>query len=158
MKLKFNDKEFPEAAAVLCGFTTPAEGEEDKEATHFNLVASPDLQFNVAMQLIQTMTINVFQMFITQHPEAKEHVYDAYNLMASSVLETIIPESEISMTLEEEAILMTEQKLIEDKYDSLSDEQKEIATERIERIKARLATPQTEEATETIIDEEPSTL
>jgi len=135
MTLKFNEKEFTNAEDVLCGFTTTEEG---TTKTHFNLIASPELQFNTAMQLIQSITVNLFTVFIKEHPEAKESVFDAYNMMAASILDWIIPDAERPLNLEEEAILLTEQKLIEEKYDALTEEQKEMAKERLVTIKNRL--------------------
>lgn len=134
MNLKLNDVEFKDIKDLLGGFIT----ETDKDLK-FNLIASPNLSFNVAMQLLQSMTINLLTAFIEQKPEAKNDVYDAYNFMASSVLNNLIPDKELRMDVTEEAILNTEIATIEKKYDALSEDEKKKALEQIDTIKKRLA-------------------
>ena len=136
MILKVNDAEFKDVKDLLGGFITNEQNSEG--AVQFNLIASPDLSFNVAMQLLQSITHQLLYAFITQKPEAKEDVYDAYNFMASSILNSIIPDKELRPDIDEEAILELESKKIEEEFDKLTPEQKEKALSNIETIKARL--------------------
>ena len=52
MNLKLNDMEFKDIIQLLGGFVT----KENEDLLKFNLIASPDLTFNNAMQLLQSMT------------------------------------------------------------------------------------------------------
>jgi hypothetical protein len=134
MNLKLNDMEFKDIIQLLGGFVT----KENEDLLKFNLIASPDLTFNTAMQLLQSMTMQILFAFKQQKPEALNDIYDAYNFMASSVLEQLIPDREIRMDLDEEAILELEVKKIEERFEELTAEQKEEALAKIEAIKARL--------------------
>lgn len=113
MKLKIEDQEFDNIQDLLAGFIT----EEQKDKLKFHVLASPTLDFNTAFQLIQSITINILTAFIKQHPEATEDVYDAYNFMASSVLNNIIPDKELREDLSAEAILELENKKLKKKND-----------------------------------------
>lgn len=133
MNIKFEDKEYSKVSALLAGFMT----EDQKELT-FNMVASPNLEFNVAMQLIQSLTVNLLHAYSNQHPEAKEDLYDAYNIMASSILNNLIPDKELRMDLDAEAILKAEAELIESKYAAMSKKEKSEALKNIDRIRNNL--------------------
>lgn len=133
MKISFEEHTYENVKDVLAGFIT--EGDEELK---FNMVASPDLQFNTAMQLIMSISVNILNAFKEQHPEAKEDLYDAYNFMASSILNTIIPESELREDLDEAAILKAQEELIEEQYNKMSEEEKAIALEQIEKMRDRL--------------------
>lgn len=134
MKLKLNEMEFDNIEHLLGGFIT----KEDADKLKFNLIASPDLSFNVAMQLLQSMTYQLLYAFSKQKPEAANDIYDAYNFMASSILEQLIPGKELRPDMDEEAILELEVKNIEKQFDELSEEDKKVALEKIEEIKKRL--------------------
>lgn len=134
MKIKFEDKEYDKVQDLIAGFvTTEQEGE-----LQFNLVASPELTFNTSMQLLMSMTINLLNAFKESHPDAKEDLYDAYNFMATSVLNTIIPEKELRQDIDEEAILKAQEQVIEEAYAKLSEEEKQAALENIAKIRDRL--------------------
>lgn len=134
MKIKFEEQEFTDVKDMICGFIKKGEG----DALKYNFAASPDLTFNTAMQLLQTMTHNLLTAFISQKPEAKQDVYDAYNFMASSILNNIMPEENMGMDISEEAILKTEEELITSRYDSLSADEKERADEHLKKLRLRL--------------------
>lgn len=134
MKLKLNEMEFNDIVQLLGGFIT----KENEDLLKFNLIASPDLTFNNAMQLLQSMTYQILYAFMKQKPEARDDIYDAYNFMASSVLEQLIPDKQLRADIDEEAILELEVKKIEEQFDKLSDEEKEVALKKIEEIKTRL--------------------
>ena len=134
MNLKFNEKEFIGVEDLLAGFIMQGEGNQTK----FNLVASPTLQFNTAMQLIQSITINLLTAFIKQKPEAVEDIYDAYNFMASSVLNNLIPEKELRKDLDEHAILRAEENMLDNALAKMSVKDKEAALKKIEEIRVRL--------------------
>jgi len=133
MNLKLNDVEFKNIKDLLGGFIT-----KDQEQLKFNLIATPDLSFNTAMQLLQSMTYQLLYTFAKQKPEARNDIYDAYNFMASSILEQLIPDKEIKLDITEEAILELEEAKIKERFDSLTDSEKEVALEKIEAIKKRL--------------------
>lgn len=133
MNVKFNDLEFKDVVNLISGFTV-----KDQEALKFNFVASPNLTFNDAMQLIQSMTYQLLYAFITQKPEAKEDVYDAYNFMASTILQNLIPDKELRADITEEAILELETKKIEEQYKALTPEQKAEALKNIDKLKEHL--------------------
>lgn len=134
MNLKLNDMEFTDIVQLLGGFVT----KENEDLLKFNLIASPDLTFNNAMQLLQSMTYQILYAFAKQKPEALNDIYDAYNFMASSILEQLIPDKDIRMDVTEEAILELEESKIKEKFDKLSDKEKEVALNKIEEIKKRL--------------------
>lgn len=134
MNLKLNDVEFKDIKDLLGGFIT-----KEQESLKFNLIASPDLTFNTAMQLLQSMTYQLLYTFATQKPKALNDIYDAYNFMASSILEQLIPDKELRKDISEEAILELEAKKIEEQFESLTPEQKEEALKHIDAIKKRLA-------------------
>lgn len=134
MKLKLNEMEFDNIEHLLGGFII----KENTDKLKFNLVATPDLSFNVAMQLLQSMTYQILYAFSKQKPEAANDIYDAYNFMASSILEQLIPGKELRPDMDEEAILELEVKNIEKQFDELSEEDKKVALEKIEEIKKRL--------------------
>lgn len=136
MKLNLNGKEFNDIEHLLGGFIT----KEQEGQLKFGMLASPNLPFNEAMQILQSVTLTLLNTFIAQKPEAKEDIYDAYNFMASSILNQIIPDSELRYDLTEEAVLLAEKELIEGKFDAMSDEDKAKATEQIEKLKERLKT------------------
>lgn len=133
MNVKFNDLEFKDVVNLISGFTV-----KDQEALKFNFVASPNLTFNDAMQLIQSMTYQLLYAFIKQKPEAKEDVYDAYNFMASTILQNLIPDKELRADITEEAILELETKKIEEQYKALTPEQKAEALKNIDKLKEHL--------------------
>lgn len=133
MNAKFNDLEFKDITNLIAGFTV-----KDQDSLKFNLIASPDLRFNDAMQLIQSMTYQILYAFIQQKPEAKDDVYDAYNFMASTILQNLIPDSELRPDITEEAILELEAKKIEEQYKALTPEQKDKALENIDKLKEYL--------------------
>lgn len=134
MKLKVNEMEFDNIKDLLGGFITT----EQDQMLKFNMVASPDLAFNTAMQLLQSMTYQLLFAFMKQKPEAANDIYDAYNFMASSILDQLIPGKQLRPDIDEEAILELEIKKIEAEYDKLTPEQKAIAIEKIEAVKNRL--------------------
>lgn len=133
MNLKFNEKEFTNVEDLLAGFIM-----KDGDQTKFNLVASPTLQFNVAMQIIQSITINLLTAFIKGKPEAVDDIYDAYNFMASSVLNNLIPEKALRKDLDEEAILKAEEDMLDKAIAKMPAKDKKAALKKIEEVKARL--------------------
>lgn len=140
MNLKVNDKEFNDIQHLVGGFITK---EQDGELK-YNLIASPDLPFNVAMQLLQTVTYQVLTAFAEQKPEALNDIYDAYNFMASTLLEYLIPDRELRPDITNDAILELEAKKIEEEYAKLTPEQKEQALKNIEELKEKLSNVKTD--------------
>lgn len=134
MDMKIGTQEFRDLKCLIAGFMTEGEAEEK-----FNMVATPGIPFNIVMQLLHSMTLQMLYAFVEQHPEAREDIYDAYNMMASTILTYIIPDKELRPDLTEEAIMEAERKLIEERYEAMSDEDKAKADEKIESIKQRIA-------------------
>lgn len=134
MKAKFNDLEYEDIEFLVAGFVT----KDQKEALKFNMIASPNIMFNEAMQLIQSLTQHFLKAMMEIHPEAKEDIYDAYNFMASSVLENLIPDKELRQDLDEAAIMETQKKMIEEEYAKMSDKEKAKALKDIDKLKADL--------------------
>ena len=102
------------------------------------MIASPNITFNDAMQIIQSVTTHFLTAVIKQNPNIKEDVYDAYNFMASSVLNNLIPDYQLRRDMDEEAIMAMEKKTIEDEFSKMTPEQKEKALKDIDEMKARL--------------------
>lgn len=144
MVAKFDNLEYKNIDRLLCGFVT----EEQKDKLKFHFIASPNLTFNDAMQIIQSITVQFLTAVIKQNPDAKEDIYDAYNFMASSVLQSLIPDHELRKDLDEEAILATERAMIEEQYAKMTPEQKEKALKDIETLKETLLGKKNEQATE----------
>ena len=134
MIAKFENLEYKNIDRLIAGFVTG----EQKDKLKFHLIASPNITFNEAMQIIQSVTTQFLTAVITQNPEAKEDIYDAYNFMASSVLNNIIPDYQLRKDLDEEAILETEQKIIDEQFEKMTPEQKAAAIKDIEVMKERL--------------------
>ena len=132
MNLTINDKNFENIQDLLAGFITADQADQLK----FHLIASPNLSFNTAMQLIQSITVNLLTTFVSQKPEALEDVYDAYNFMASSILDTLMPNP--NKDLDEEAIKRVQASIIEEEFAKLTPEQKEQAKLEIEKLKEKL--------------------
>ncbi len=143
MIAKFDNLEYKNIDRLIAGFVTG----EQKDKLKFHLIASPNITFNDAMQIIQSVTTHFLTAVIKQHPESKEDIYDAYNFMASSVLNNLIPEYQLRRDLDEEAILETEKKMIEEQYAKMTPEQKEKALKDIETLKETLLGKNNEQAT-----------
>ncbi len=65
--------------------------------------------------------MNVMDTLVTNSPEdsqqaLKEVLYDKFNEQASALLEHIIPDTELRPDLDEEAILETQNRIIEERY------------------------------------------
>lgn len=136
MKITFEDKTL-EAIDVLAGVVT-----KDNEELQFTFVVNPTITFDRGMQLIQTMTLNLFQAFIEANQdnaqEVREALYDAYNIMASSLLNQIIPDKELREDLDEKAILKTQEEIVENLYNNMTPEEKEAALANINTMRERL--------------------
>lgn len=143
MIAKFDNLEYKNIDKLIAGFVTG----EQKDKLKFHLIASPNITFNDAMQIIQSVTTHFLTAVIKQHPELKEDIYDAYNFMASSVLNNLIPEYQLRKDLDEEAILETEKKMIEEQFEKMTPEQKEKALKDIEALKETLLGKKNEQAT-----------
>lgn len=134
MEARFDNLEFKNIDKLIAGFVTG----EQKDKLKFHMIASPNITFNDAMQIIQSVTTHFLTAVIKQNPKIKEDVYDAYNFMASSVLNNLIPDYQLRKDMDEEAILETEKKMIEEQFAKMTPEQKVKALEDIESMKARL--------------------
>lgn len=137
MKITFEDKTF-EAKDVLAGIIT-----KEQEELKFTMLVNPNISFNTGMQLIQTMTLQFFTALIEAQPEdkreeVKEALYDAYNIMASTLLTNIIPDKELREDLDEKAILKTQEQIVEDMYANMTPEEKEEALGHVEKLRERL--------------------
>lgn len=137
MKITFEDKSF-EAKDVLAGIIT-----KEQEELKFTMLVNPNISFNTGMQLIQTMTLQFFTALIEAQPEdkreeVKEALYDAYNIMASTLLTNIIPDKELREDLDEKAILKTQEQIVEDMYANMTSEEKEEALGHVEKLRERL--------------------
>lgn len=135
MKATFDDLKYENIDQLLCGFVT----EGQKEELKFHFIASPNISFNDAMQILSSMTTHFLTAVINQFPDAKEDIYDAYNFMASSVLNNLIPEHELRKDLDEEAILAKQKEMIEAQYEAMSDEEKAKALDDIDVLRNHLA-------------------
>lgn len=135
MKITINDKDNFKADDFICGFTT----KEGLENLKFGFLASPELPFNVAMQLLQTMTHTILTAYMKQKPEAVDDIWDAYNTMASSLLNNLVPGKEIRMDVSEESILRAEKEIIEENFATLTPKQQAEQDKVIETIKKRMA-------------------
>lgn len=134
MEAKFDNLQFKNIDRLISGFVTG----EQKENLKFHFIATPNITFNDAMQLIQSMTTHFLSAVIKQHPEAKEDIYDAYNFMASSVLNNLIPDFELRKDMDEEAIMAREKEMIEEQYAKRTPEQKDKALKDIDKFRERL--------------------
>lgn len=131
MKLTIEDQTYTDIKDLVAGFVTDGQAESLK----FHLLASPTLTFDMAFQLIQSITINILHAFVEQKPEALEDVYDAYNFMASSILNNIIPDKELRKDLTAEAIIKAEDELIKKKAQKASAKDKAAAKKKIDKLK-----------------------
>jgi hypothetical protein len=134
MEARFDNLEYKNIDKLIAGFIT----EEQKDKLKFHMIASPNITFNDAMQIIQSVTTHFLTAVIKQNPDLKEDVYDAYNFMASSVLNNLIPDYQLRKDMDEEAIMAMEKQMIEEEFAKMTPEQKEKALKDIEDIKARL--------------------
>lgn len=105
MKLIYNDKEF-DPQTLLAAFI------EDDE-TKFTLLTSPNLTFEDGMQLLQSLSHALLFAYAKQKPEAIEHIYYAYNMMASSLLNNLCPDMEKNKDLDADAILKAQAETLE---------------------------------------------
>lgn len=134
MEAKFDNLEFKNIDALVAGFLTGTKKDKQK----FHLIVSPNIQYNTAMQVIQSVTLHFLTALIKQHPEATDDIFDNYNAMASSVLQNLVPDYQLRKDMDEEAILALEQKMIEEQYDKMTPEQKAKALEGIDKLRTRL--------------------
>ena len=134
MEARFDNLEYKNIDKLIAGFVTG----EQKDKLKFHMIASPNITFNDAMQIIQSVTTHFLTAVIKQNPKIKEDVYDAYNFMASSVLNNLIPDYQLRRDMDEEAIMAMEKKMIEDEFSKMTPEQKEKALKDIDEMKARL--------------------
>lgn len=114
MKLQFDEKKY-DAKSVLASFIT-----EDEK---YGIVANKELTYEEAMQLLQSTTLHIMHTFLKQHkdsPELIEAMYDSYNIMASSILNNLIPDNEINKDLDARSILKAQNELIEKEADEKS--------------------------------------
>lgn len=68
------------------------------------------------LQLTCTAQLSALRTFVADHPEAKDDLYDKYNMIVSNVLGMFAPETELRPDLTAQAILEAENKIIEEKY------------------------------------------
>lgn len=68
--------------------------------------------------------------------ERKEKIYDWLNILASSVLQNFMPDKELRPDWTVDAMLEAEDKLIEKRYEELSEEEKESGKECVARVQA----------------------
>lgn len=134
MEAKFDKLEYKNIDKLIAGFIT----KEQKDQLKFHMIASPDISFNEAMQIIQSITTHFLTAIIKQNPKLKEDVYDAYNFMASSVLNNLIPDYELRRDMDEEAIMQTESKMIEEQFSKMTPEQRAQTLKDIDAVRARL--------------------
>ncbi len=144
MEAKFDNLEYKNIDRLIAGFVTGVQ----KDKLKFHLIASPQLSFNDGMQLIQSITTHLLTAMIKQHPGLKGDIYDAYNFMASSVLNNLIPDYQLRKDMDEEAILAMEKKMIEDEYAKMTPEQKEKAIKDIDSMRAKLVEAKNAKPTE----------
>lgn len=109
------------------------------EADKAHLLLGKELPFMEAMQMIQTLTHHTLSCFIETHPDAREDVWDCYNFMASSLLETLMPDKPLRGEITTEAIMELEAQKIKEQFDSLSDEEKAEALANLDVMKDMLA-------------------
>lgn len=134
MQAKFDNLEYKNIDALIAGFITGTQKGKQK----FHLIASPNIQYMTAMQIIQSVTTHFLTALMKQYPDAKDDIFDHYNAMASSVLNNIMPGYERRPDMDEEAIMETERRMIEEAYAKMTPEEKEKALKDIEEMKARL--------------------
>ena len=134
MEARFDNLEYKNIDKLIAGFVTG----EQKDQLKFHMIASPKITFNEAMQIIQSVTTHFLTAVIKQHPDATEDIYDAYNFMASSVLNNLIPDYQLRKDLDEEAIMELEKQKIDEEFAKMTPEQKEKALKDIDEMKKRL--------------------
>lgn len=114
---------------------------------------SPNLDAAMAFRLLGTLTLHILNAYYlvatkqtkTQTKEEqeafslgiKESMYDAVDSVISNALNTFYPENP-ALSLEDEAILELVNKKIEERYDSLTDEEKASYAKAIEEIRCSL--------------------
>jgi len=103
--------------------TTTEEGK-----TSFRLSQPTSLE--VTTQILLTVQLALMKAQLNSVPEehqpkVKEHVYDMVNVAASNMLTQYAPDIELRPDLTAEAILQHENQLIEEKYNALSEQEKE---------------------------------
>ena len=134
MEARFDNLEYKNIDKLIAGFIT----KEQKDQLKFHMIASPNITFNEAMQIIQSVTTHFLTAVIKQNPNVKEDIYDAYNFMASSVLNNLIPDYELRRDLDEEAIIELEKQKIDEEFAKMTPKQKEKALKDIDAMKKRL--------------------
>ncbi len=135
MEIKIAEKEFANVKTLLGGLIT----EENAEGQTFTFLANPGLTFNDGMQMLQSITLHMLLAYKQQHPEATNDIYDAYNFMASSILQYLIPDKELRPDLTEEAIMRAENEIVEEKYNSLNREQRRAGAKAVAKMKKDIA-------------------
>lgn len=103
------------------------------EAVHFKLDNATT--YEEAMQTLCSATLNVMDSFAKQDPKAKGDIYDAANLFFSSLLETFMPDKELRPDITADAIIETENRMIEERYSQLNRAQRREASQAFERFK-----------------------
>lgn len=116
---------------------------------------SPNLDAAIAFRLLGTLTLHLLNAYYTvathnttqtqlskEEQEAfslgiKESMYDAVDSVISNALNIFYPENP-ALSLEDEAILELVNKKIEERYDSLTDEEKEAYAKAIDEIRCSL--------------------
>lgn len=134
MEARFDNLEYKNIDHLVAGFITG----EKKDKNKFHLIASPGLTYAAGMQIIQSMTTHFLTAILKQHPDMKDDIYDSYNFMASSILNNLVPDYQLRRDMDEEAIMETEKKMIEEEFAKMTPEQKAKALDDIEKMKAEL--------------------
>lgn len=79
----------------------------------YTIFEAQTVLLNAIMNIQDTLLANTPE----EHQQAlREVIYDKFNEQASALLEHIIPDAELRPDLDEEAILETQNRLIEEKY------------------------------------------
>ena len=103
--------------------TTTEEGK-----TSFRLSQPTSLEVTTQILLTVQLALMKAQLAsvpVEHQPKVKEHVYDMVNVAASNMLTQYAPDIELRPDLTAEAILQHENQLIEEKYEALSEQEKQ---------------------------------
>lgn len=130
MKIKIEDREINTTQALIIA--------HDDDAEKIVVTVADGMAYPVLMDYIGTLALHVMNVFSQLYPDAKEDLYDDFNMVASNVLASFIPDKELRPDVSMEAILKAEEDIINTKYKNLSEEEKKEAKKKIDEIKENL--------------------
>lgn len=97
------------------------------------------MSYEEAMDLLATLSLHVMNAFVTIYPNAREDIYQDFNMKASNVLASFIPDKELRPDLTADAIVRMENSLVEEQYAGINREQRRNAKKTILQVQRKYA-------------------